>query len=269
MRTTGLLLLSLAAALASGCKAVEETEWLELEDIRLAFAAEEVTGVVVVYDPQEEVYLTNDRKRANVGYLPASTYKVFNSLVALETGVIEDEEESLKWDGIVRSIENWNRDNTMRSAIRYSTVWFYQELARRIGQERMQSYVDQAGYGNRDISGGIDRFWLDGGLRITPAQQVDLLVRLRNSDLPFSERSMSIVRDIMVLERTDSFVLRGKTGWADSPTPGVGWFIGYVEQGDRVYFFATEIDMDGIEDAPKRRAITERVLRELGVSLNE
>ena len=35
-------------------------------------------------------------------------------------------------------------------------------------QERMQKYVDLFEYGNRNIGGGIDQFWLTGDLRIDP-----------------------------------------------------------------------------------------------------
>src|SRR5207302_1318723 len=117
--------------------------------------------------------------------LPASTFKIPNSVIALETGVVGDPDKDVfKWDGVVRSIEGWNRDHTLRSAIAASAVPVYQEIARRIGAERMQKYVDLFEYGNRDIGGGVDQFWLTGNLRIDPIQQIDFVDRLRREAQP-------------------------------------------------------------------------------------
>jgi len=122
--------------------------------------------------------------------LPASTFKIPNSVIALETGVVGDPDKDIfRWDGVVRSIEAWNRDHTLRSAIAASAVPVYQEIARRIGADRMQKFVDLFGYGNRDIGGGIDQFWLTGNLRISPVQQIDFVDRLRRGTLPVSKRS--------------------------------------------------------------------------------
>jgi beta-lactamase class D len=129
----------------------------------------------------------------------------------------------------------------------------------------MQYYVDAVGYGNQDISGKIDSFWLDGALRISADEQVEFLRRLYRNDLPFSERSMKIVRDILVLESSDTYRLSGKTGsvWRVGPAY-IGWFVGYVEEAGNVYFFATNIesanpDANGI----KATEITQDVLQSL------
>src|SRR3977135_4644506 len=117
--------------------------------------------------------------------LPASTFKIPNSLIALETGVVVDPDKDVfKGDGVTRPIEAGNKDHTMRSAIAASAVPVYQEIARRIGEERMQKYVDLLDYGNRDIGGGLHQFWLTGNMRIDPIQQVDFVDRLRRGGLP-------------------------------------------------------------------------------------
>lgn len=227
---------------------------------------ENVQGCFLLYDLQREKYFTYNRERVNRGFLPASTYKIFNSLVALETGAVRDEMEVLKWDGVERMVHAWNQDQNMRDAIKNSTVWFYQEMARRIGQDRMQRYINEANYGNRDISGGIDHFWLDGGLRITAREQIDLLIKLYRNQLPFSSRTISIVKDILIHEKTDKYVLRAKTGWAglgNKSAPQVGWLVGYIERGERVYFFAMNIDLKKDEDASARVKITKSILREM------
>lgn len=229
------------------------------------FQQANVKGTFILYDLKKDQYLVYNSKRASTRIIPASTYKIFNSLVALETGVINDENEAIAWDGVKRKFPQWNRVQTMRTAIKDSVVWFYQELARRIGQERMQHYINLAGYGNRDISGGIDQFWLQGGLRISPQEQIDLLVKLYRNELPFSQRTMNIVKDILINQKTSDYILRGKTGWATDFIPQVGWYVGYLERSDNVYFFALNIDITKPEDIKARIAITKSILQDMGL----
>src|SRR5204863_9094267 len=136
-----------------------------------------------------------------------------NSLIALETGVVADPDKDVfEWDGIKRDIAAWNSDHTLRSAIAASVVPVYQEIARRIGLERMQHYVDLLDYGNHDIGGGIDQFWLTGNLRIDPVQQIDFLDRLRRGVLPVSKRSQEVVRDILPVTKAGDSLIRAKSG---------------------------------------------------------
>ena len=209
--------------------------------------------------------LVFNEERTKKGFLPASTFKIINSLIALETGVIKDEHEIIKWDGKKRFVQDWNRDHNLRSAIKYSVVWFYQELARRIGEERMKRNINAVGYGNQDIGGGIDLFWLNGNIRITMEEQVEFLKRLHQNDLPFSTRTMDIVKDIMIQEQTKDYTLRAKTGWAARVEPNIGWFVGYLERKDNVYFFANNIDIKNDEDAKFRKKITLQILENLNL----
>jgi beta-lactamase class D len=222
-----------------------------------------------IYDQNQDTWLVYNPQRVDTPYVPASTFKIFNSLVALESGVIKDENEVIPWDGMKREVAEWNQDLDMRSAIQYSAVWFYQELARRIGQERMQQYIDQVGYGNGDISGGIDHFWLDGNLRITARQQIEFLRRLYRNDLPFSQRSLDIVKDILIVEQTPEYVLRAKMGWGSRMKPQIGWWVGYLEQNGNVYFFATNLDIIKPGDENARTSVTRDILRSLGLLESE
>lgn len=251
---------------ASPAQQYTKSVWLERPDFGKYFQQANVKGTFILYDLKKDQYLVYNSKRANTRFIPASTFKIFNSLVALETGSVKDENEVIKWDGVKREFPQWNRDQTMRTAIKDSVVWFYQELARRIGQERMQHYINLAGYGNRDISGGIDQFWLQGGLRISPKEQIDLLVKLQGNELAFSQRTMNIVKDILINEKTNNYVLRGKTGWASKFTPQVGWYVGYLQRGDNVpYFFAINMDITKPEDIKARIAITKSILQDMGL----
>ncbi|CAN1211477.1 class D beta-lactamase [Tumidithrix helvetica PCC 7403] len=239
--------------------------WQERTDFGKYFQQAGVKGTFLLYDLKQDRYLVYNAKRAKTRFLPASTFKIFNSLVALETGAIADENVVIKWDGTKRDIPEWNQDQTLRSAIEYSTVWFYQELARRIGLARMQRYINLVDYGNRDIGGGIDRFWLDGKIRISPKEQIDFLVKFYQNKLPFSNRSLAIVKDIMIREQTSEYILRGKTGWASSTSPNLGWFVGYLERGDRAFFFAINIDIQKPDDAKARIKIAKQILTELSL----
>jgi beta-lactamase class D len=187
----------------------------------------------------------------------------------LETGIISDELAILTWDGTERVVPEWNRDLNMKEAIALSAIWFYQVLARRTGYERMQQWFSKVEYGNKEIGSpeDIDRFWLEGALRITPQQQIQFLRRLFNNELPFSERSLAIVKNIIIVEQTPDYTLRSKTGWVGFPdrqiTPQIGWDVGYLERGDNVYFFATTLDINNDDDAALRTALTRLCLEDL------
>lgn len=226
-----------------------------------------VDGSIVIYDKNNARFYEHNPSRNTTAFLPASTFKIFNALVSLETGVIPDDVAVLTWDGIKREIPAWNRDTNLRQAFKDSTVWFYQVLARKIGYQRMQQFIARVGYGNRQIGTEekIDRFWLEGPLQITPKQEIEFLRQLEGNNLPFSERTLELVKDIMIVERTPTYTLRGKTGWANSVQPNVGWFVGYLQQNNNVYFFATNLAMSSANDAPKRLEITRRSLKALGL----
>lgn len=240
-----------------------QARWQERSDFAKYFKQAGVEGTFVLYDLQQDQYFVHNSKRANTRFLPASTFKIFNSLVALEVGAVKNENQVLKWDGVQRPFPEWNQDQTMRTAIKDSVIWFYQEIARRVGQERMQRYINLTNYGNQNISGGIDQFWLQGGLQISAKEQIDFLVKLYRDQLPFSQRTMNTVKDILINERTPTYVLRGKTGWLWDASPNQGWYVGYLERGDRVYFFAINIDMPRPEDRAARTGITKQILHDM------
>jgi beta-lactamase class D len=230
------------------------------------FEEYQVKGCFLLYDLQKKEYTQYNPERCRTAFVPASTFKITNTLIGLETGVITGKDFSLKWDSVDRKNPNWNRDQDLKSAFQVSAVWFYQEVARRIGEKQMQAYVKKLKYGNGDISGGIDQFWLSGGLRISPEEQVAFLQKIYHNQLPVSKRSIDILKEIMVLEAKDGYVLRGKTGWADPAGINVGWFVGYLEREGNVYFFATNVESPEPAPesfAPARRAITEKILRDL------
>jgi beta-lactamase class D len=240
-------------------------------DFQRHFKALNVEGSIVIANLKNDRIYQYNSQRNQTAFLPASTFKILNSLIALETGVVSDELAILTWDGVQRSIPEWNRDLNLKEAFKRSAVWFYQVLARRVGHDSMKTWVTKVAYGNQNIGEkkDIDQFWLEGKLRITPQAQIEFLQRLYKEELPFSKRSFSIVKDIMVLEKTPEYTLRGKTGWAgfgSDVIPQIGWYVGYVEKGKEVYFFATNIDIQNDKKDPSARAeITRRCLKDLAL----
>jgi beta-lactamase class D len=229
-----------------------------------------VEGSILIEDVAGDRLLQHNPQRNTTAFPTASTFKIFNSLVALETGAIANDLALLTWDGIPRALPTWNRDLNLREAFKLSAVWFYQVLARRAGYEQMQQWITAANYGNAAIGSpdDIDQFWLNGTLRITPEEQVDFLRRLYRGDLPFSERSQTLTKDIMIVEQTPTYTIRAKTGWygfGNDAVQNIGWYVGYVETADHVYFFATNIDINRPEDGAARLELTRRYFHDLGV----
>jgi beta-lactamase class D len=224
-------------------------------------------GTFVGYKVDDYLVIASDKNRAGEAKLPASTFKIPNSLIALETGVVGDPDQDVfKWDGVTRSIEAWNRDHTMRTAIAASAVPVYQEIARRIGAERMQKYLDLLEYGNRDIGGGIDQFWLTGNLRIDPVQQVDFIDRLRRGALPVSKRSQDLVRDILPVTKVGEALVRAKSGLlgAEQGKPSLGWMVGWAEKGSANTVFALNMDCLEPRHVADRMNITQQCLADIG-----
>lgn len=208
------------------------------------------------------VKFNEDRARARMA--PCSTFKIPNSLIGLETGVISGADHVYQWDGEKRWLDEWNRDHTLRSAIQHSVVWYYQRLASEVGEERMKGYLHKMGYGNEDLSGGLTKFWLSSSLKISAEEQIQFLYRLCKSDLPFSQQSMDIVKDILVVEKNDEYILRGKTGSGKIEGPKLwGWYVGYVTRGENPYIFAGNIEAKENADGQRMKAITLSILKDM------
>jgi len=225
-------------------------------------------GAFVLYDLNNNSYIRYNPARCAERFIPASTYKILNAMIGLETGVIPDENYVIKWDGTKYDYPTWNQDQTLKTAIQNSVVWYFQELARRVGEQKEQYYVDAVKYGNQNISGPIDSFWLNGGLKISADEQVEFLKRLYKNDLPFSQRTMNIAKEIIVMEKTDSYQLSGKTGSAQQVTPHEGWYVGYLETNGDVYFFATNyenVNPDGMASGDTAMNISKSILQGLGI----
>ena len=268
-RTLAAAALALTAALAPTPAAAQGTvipPIAELLPLRPAVDSAGYRATVVVYDVRRNKYQAVHAERAARRLVPASTFKIVNALAALDLGVVAGPAAVIPWDSVERDRRELNRDLDLREAFRVSAVPHFQHLARQIGPVRMRRALERAGYGNRDIGSVVDRFWLDGPLRVSPLEQVQLLTRLQRGELPFSPRAIAAVRDMMVVEQTPAYTVRAKTGWAQPGGDEVGWWVGWVERGPDVYVFATSLEAANPTDAfgPARERITRRVLAALG-----
>jgi len=265
MRPLSLLLFVLSLLLVHACR--EEPQVVQRESLNALFDETGVEGDILIY-PYQGDYLTNDSARCRQGFIPASTYKILHTLIILETGAVADTNEVLPWDGRQRSIEAWNRDHSLRSAFQSSCVPCYQRLAHRVGVDRMRHYVTAADYGDMRIdTNSLDHFWLRGESRITLFEQVSFLQRLYQEQLPFEPRHLAFVKDIMIADRREGRILRGKTGWAFDEQKNIGWYVGWVERNGRPTFFALNITAPIGQPGfgPKRMEIARKVLEKMEV----
>ena len=228
-----------------------------------------LSGSILVYSADADTYYSNDFDHAERGQLPASTYKIPHSLIALDLGIVEDESTVFPWNGEERAMSQWEQDLTFRQAFHLSCVPCYQGIARQVGVDRMKEYLERLEYGRMDVSSeNLDQFWLRGESRISPMEQVGFLRRLYEGDLRLAPETLSVFREMMVMEETDSYRLSGKTGWSVDQGVDNGWFVGYLEKGGSVCFFASNLapgpEVSDADFLQARKGVTMKALQVLG-----
>ena len=241
MKLAQIALILIFALLSSGHK-IPHTETIRKVDLKPLFHKRGVKGGLVILDAANNIYNVYNSEAVNKPRSPASTFKIANTLIALETGVAGDSGFTLHWDSVKGPISVWNRDQSLRSAFQVSCVWYYREIARRIGIEKMQFWLNAFEYGNANTGGGVDLFWLTGKLRISAMQQIDFLKKLRDRQLGLSDRTYTICRQVMLVDSNAQYTLLAKTGMGEK---GIGWYVGYFETAGNVYYFANCIQAKG------------------------
>ncbi|HEY7884850.1 MAG TPA: class D beta-lactamase [Cellvibrionaceae bacterium] len=234
-------------------KGTEEPEW------KAFFDKYEATGTILIVDRRgsPEKVSVYDRARANKRFSPASTFKVPHTLFALNAGVVKDEFQVFPWDGVKRGYEPHNQNQNLRSAMRNSSLWVYENFAKEIGEKKARAYLEKIDYGNMDPSTDRGAYWVDGNLTISAAEQITLLQKLYYTELPFKLEHQLMVKDIMITEAGKNWILRAKTGWEGR----YGWWIGWVEWPSGPVFFALNIDTPNRwDDLYKREAIVRDIL---------
>jgi len=236
-----LLLMSLSFM---GCQLKNSGEITEIETpvFEKILDSFQLKGSILIYNNAGNSYFSNDFSWAKERNLPASTFKIPNSIIAIETGIIQSDTTLLKWDGQKRRLPVWEQDLTFKKAFQVSCVPCYQEIALKIGTARMKEYLDKFGYHEMIFdSATLDKFWLEGDSKISQFEQISFLKRFYFSELPVSERTVKIVKNIMEVEKTDAFTFSGKTGWGMRSGKNNGWYVGFLETKHNVYFFATNV----------------------------
>lgn len=224
------------------------------------FEEYQVEGSFLLYEFAEKKTIVFNEARCSQGFIPASTFKIAHTLIGLETGVITGENFIIPWDSVPRQVPLWNKDHTLASAFQNSVVPWYQELARQIGPETMNFWVSRSQFGQMNIQpDNIDLFWLTGASRITPYEQLEFQKRLIQNQLPFSPMNIDLVKKIMILEQTQDYTLRGKTGWAVMGDKNIGWLVGYLEKEDQVYAYVLNVESENQDAALFQKSRTEIV----------
>lgn len=231
-------------------------------------------GSIAIYDQQDKQWILSDSTAVHHAALPASTFKIINLLIALETKTIADEHAIVKWPGSIDTLKygyrpNIYKDISVKEAFEKSAGWAFIELASQIDRNVYQDYLTACHYGNAAVAESDPDFWNFGGLAISPMDQVNLLKNLYTGNLPFSQRNIDIVKQVMQSEQEGSYKIHAKTGWTMVNNQNIGWWVGYLEGPDTVYFFATQLIQDRSLNRTDfgncRKEITKNAFKALGI----
>ena len=254
----------LALILLPACLVAQAAEWKESAQLSQLFKREGVNATFIVHDLAADTYTVHDRERSQRRYVPASTFKIANSLIGLSAGVVDNVDQVLPYGGGPTRRPEWAQNMSLRDAIKVSNVNVYQGLARRIGIERMRSGLRALEYGNMDAGTVVDTFWLDGPLKISAFEQTVFLDKLVQDRLPAPQAAMAAVRAI--LRQEGSGELYAKTGWGVPPDGGeIGWWVGWVQKDGKFYTFALNLDITDNEVGAKRVPLGKASLQALGL----
>ncbi|MEM6800880.1 MAG: penicillin-binding transpeptidase domain-containing protein [Bacteroidota bacterium] len=234
------------------------------------------SGSIAIYDYQNKLWTLSDTIHTKTESLPASTFKIINFLIALETEVIKNEHEIVSWTNNYDTAKYGHRpaiyrDMTIEEAFKVSAGWVFIELAKRIGKDKYKKYLSESKYGNVNLSQEEDDFWNFGAFGISPINQVEFLKNFYEENLPFAKKNIQIVKKVMIIEDTKTYTLRAKTGWTRESGMNTGWWVGYLEHEKGTYFFATRLlrkrSLSSENFGSCRKEITKKVFRELGIFL--
>ncbi len=227
--------------------------------------AKGLNGTMVLESLKSGKRYVYDKKRSAQEFLPASTFKILNSLIALELGVLQDASQTIGWDGRDYGLAAWNRDQNLESALASSCVWFFQELARRIGDKKYQDIMQKTGYGNGLRGENLDSFWLDGDLRISALGQIEFLRAFQAQTLPFSKENLNLVKSLLLIKEDAGYRLYAKTGLTLRVPQKLGWYVGFLESSEDVWIFACNLDIRKPGEEDFRQAICRQAFKELGI----
>lgn len=242
-----------------------ELEWNEQPAIARLFPQAGVDGTFVSCRQPDGVMTGHNWQRAMQRLPPASTFKIPHALFALQSGVVSGPSEMFEWDGVARAFASWERDMSLADALQVSNVPVFQEVAGRIGRERMQAFLDSSAYGTQKVGESLSDFWLVGPLEISAVEQCRFMLRLAAGELPVADEHLQTLRTMLATDMGGGVTLHAKTGWATAPEPGPGWWVGWVEGPFGRAGFALNIDMPAPSYASLRPELGSKALRLLGL----
>lgn len=85
-------------------------------------------GTFVLFDINKNSYTIHNIERAEKRYIPASTFKIPNTLIGLQVKAVENVDEVLPFGGKDQPIKLWEQEMSLRDAIKISNVPIYQSL---------------------------------------------------------------------------------------------------------------------------------------------
>lgn len=229
------------------------------------FAKNKLNGTLVITSLDGKTKYVHNTSRADSAFLPASTFKIPNTLIALQEKAIADENEIIKWDGHKWDMTGWNQDQNLKTGMKYSCVWFYQELAKKVGDSTYLKSLKAMNYGNQLTGPELTTFWLNGDIRITANQQIEFLRGVCNQTLPFDARNFEILKKVMLTDSTNNYRMYAKTGWTARVNKQIGWYVGYLEVKGSVWLFAGNIDILNTDQLKFRPEMVYAGFRELGI----
>lgn len=226
----------------------------------------EYKGCFVLYDLKNDTWNIHNMEQATSRVAPNSTYKIYNALFGLDAGIITPENSYIEWNGNTYPFETWNTDQTLQSAMNSSVNWYFQSIDEQLGATSVQNYLHKIRYGNENLSGDFSSYWMESSLKISPIEQVELLTKLQNNDLEFAPENIRTVKDSLRISTSGTGNLYGKTGTGRINEHDVnGWFIGFVENMDNTYVFATNINAKNKADGSTAAEITLSILSAMDI----
>ncbi len=234
-------------------------------DLGDVFSRYAIEGAIVVENIEGSARYVHNKDRAQTKFAVGSTFKIPNTLIGIEKGAVSGKSAIFRWDGVSRSVDAWNKDQTLASAFRVSCVWCYQLVATKVGIESYKTYIRSMGYGKLPDGFDVQNFWLDGSLKISAFEQVEFLKKVYQRRLPFGKRAFIELEQVMRLEKSSKYSFYAKTGWVVNDASSAGWYVGYLDGPKGVWFFAANLDVKNIVNLHLREKITMEVLVAIGI----
>jgi bla regulator protein BlaR1 len=268
--TIGVILFGLAPMLSTYAAEQRRYQWnipsdkVSTIDLSVWFSGYE--GSFVLYDLNGDTWNVYDMEQATLRTAPNSTHKIYDALFGLEEGVIAPDDSFMAWDGTNHPFEAWNRNQDLFSAMQSSVNWYFEEIDKQIGSSAIQNYIRKIGYGNEIVNADLSAYWMQGALKISPIEQVELLTALYNNQFDFAPENINAIKNSICLFSSESKNFYGKTGTGRVDGQDVnGWFVGLLETAGNTYFFATNIQAAENATGSKASEISLSILSHMGI----